>query len=326
MARSHSHSHASAQVAGSTAATAGERLRNRRRLVVALGLALGYAGVEVVGGWLTGSLALLADALHMMADVAALALSVLAIWMASRPATERRTFGHSRAEILAALANGLGLTVVAIFISVNAVERFLSPREVQGLGVGLVASGGLLVNLFALWLLGGGREGSLNVRGAWLHVASDTLASVGVILAGLGIWLLGWLWLDPAVGIAVSALVLLSAWNLIREALDVLMETMPEHLEPDEIRALLLDTPGVRGLHCLHVWTIGSGETSLSSHLVIAPDRDAETILRKVRQQLARRLGIEHTTIQIEPEAPSLPGRSACRESCEIALPAEATR
>lgn len=326
MARPHDHSHAHLGADGSagTTATPGDRVRNRRRLTIVLGLALGYAGVELVGGWLTGSLALLADALHMVADVAALALSVLAIWMASRPATERRTFGHSRAEILAALANGLGLAVVAIFISVNAVERFFSPREVQGLGVGLVATGGLLVNLFALWLLGGGHGGSLNVRGAWLHVASDTLASVGVILAGLGIWLLDWLWLDPAVGVAVSALVLISAWNLIREALDVLMETMPEHLDPEEIRTLLLDTPGVRGLHCLHVWTIGSGETSLSSHLVVEPERDAEAILQSVRQQLARRLGIEHTTIQIEPEEPSRPGRAACRESCEIGLLTEA--
>ncbi len=322
----HSHSHFDAQATAGTAATGTERARNRRRLVIVLALALGYAGVELVGGWLTGSLALLADALHMVADVAALALSVLAIWMASRPATERRTFGHSRAEILAALANGVGLAVVAIFISVNAVERFLSPQEVEGLGMGLVASGGLLVNLFALWLLRGGREGSLNVRGAWLHVASDTLASVGVILAGLGIWMLGWLWLDPSVAVGVSALVLMSAWNLVREALDVLMETMPGHLDPEEIRTLLLDTPGVRGLHCLHVWTIGSGETSLSSHLVIEPERDAEAILQSVRQQLTRRLGIEHTTIQIEPEEPTLPGRSACRESCEIGFLAPAAR
>jgi len=329
VAHFHSHSHSShatahAHASGLATASAGDRARNRRRLRIVLGLALGYAGVELVGGWLTGSLALLADALHMVSDVAALAISLLASWMAARPATERRTFGHSRAEILAALANGLGLAVVAIFISVNAAERFFSPREVQGLGVGLVAIGGLFVNLFALWVLAGGRAGSLNVRGAWLHVASDTLASVGVILAGFGIWLLGWLWLDPAAGIAVSVLVLLSAWNLIREALDVLMETMPEHLDPEEIRALLLATPGVRGLHCLHVWTIGSGETSLSSHLVIEPEGDAEAILQSVREQLAGRLGIEHTTIQIEPEEPSLPGGAACRESCEIGWLAEA--
>lgn len=286
--------------------------------MIVLGLALGYAIVELVGGFLTGSLALLADSLHMVSDVAALGLSVVAVRMASRPATQRRTFGYSRAEILAALANGVALAVVAIFISVHAIERFLSPREVAGLGVIGVAAGGLVVNLIGLWVLEGGRGESLNVRGAWLHVASDTLASVGVILAGAGIWLLGWVWLDPGVSLVVSGLVLASAWNLIREALDVLMEAMPGHLDPQEIRGLLLETPGVSDLHCLHVWTIGSGEVSLSSHLVIEPERDPEAILENVRDALEERLGIEHTTIQLEPEEPTLPGRSACRESCEV--------
>lgn len=298
--------------AGHTHADA--RAENRQRLLWVLALALGYAGVEAVGGWLTGSLALLADALHMVSDVAALALSFLAIWMASRPAPERRTFGNSRAEILAALANGLGLAVIAVFISVHAVERFLAPRDVAGGGVMLVATGGLLINLVGLWILEGGREHSLNVRGAWLHVASDTLASVGVIGAGLGIWAFGWTWLDPTVSIGVSVLVLWSAWNLVREALDVLMEAVPGHLDPEAIRDALLAVPGVSALHCLHVWTIGSGEVSLSSHLVVDREHEPERLLADVRDRLGDRFQIEHTTIQLEVADGAEP---PCGETCE---------
>lgn len=299
------------------------RTLNRRRLLGVLLLALGYAAVELVGGLLTGSLALLADSLHMVSDVAALALSLLATWMAARPASERRTFGNSRAEILAALANGLALAVVAVFISVHAFERFMTPREVLGGGVMVVATGGLVVNLVSLWILNAGRAGSLNVRGAWLHVASDTLASVGVILSGAGIAWLGWLWLDPAVSLLVSVLVLLSAWSLVREALDVLMETAPSHLDPGEIRDALLDVRGVETLHCLHVWTIGSGEVSLSSHLVVDPDADPERLLGRVRGELAERFEIEHTTIQIEAARDA----AACDEACEPgATPSAASR
>ena len=290
------------------------RTLNRRRLLLVLLLALGYAGIELVGGLWTGSLALLADSLHMISDVAALALSLLAVWMASRPASKRRTFGNSRAEILAALANGLGLAVVAVFISVHAVERFMTPRDVAGGGVMIVAAGGLIINLVSLWILEAGRSESLNVRGAWLHVASDTLASVGVILAGLGIWAFGWIWLDPTVSIIVSVLVLLSAWHLIREALDVLMETVPGHLDPEAIRASLLAVPGVSALHCLHVWTIGSGEVSLSSHLVVDRTHEPERLLQDVRGQLTDRFKIEHTTIQIEISEGDDVG---CGEVCE---------
>ena len=181
----------------------------------------------------------------------------------------------------------------------------------------VVATGGLLINLIGLWILEGGRSESLNVRGAWLHVLSDTLASVGVIIAGAGIWAFGWLWLDPAVSMIVSALVLLSAWHLIREALDVLMETAPAHLDPEEIRDALVDVQGVESVHCLHVWTIGSGEISLSSHLVIAPERDAEGLLQHVRSTLTERFAIDHTTIQIEPGSGDPEAEPACADACE---------
>jgi cobalt-zinc-cadmium efflux system protein len=261
-------------------------------------LALGYSAIELVGGYLTGSLALLADAVHMVSDAAALAIALFAIWMGERPPSDRRTFGHRRAEILAALANGLALTVVAVFITIHAFERFLEPRNVEGAGVVLVATGGLAINLLCLVILEGGRKESLNVRGAWLHVASDTLASVGVIAAGLGIWAFG-----------------LNC--LIREALDVLMEAVPSHLDPEEIRAMLLDVPEVSALHCLHVWTIGSGEVSLSSHLVVGPGREAETLLQDVRSRLSELFGIDHTTIQIEIAAPGRPDEISCGEPCE---------
>lgn len=310
----HGHSH-SAAAGGHAHGDA--RAMNRRRLLMVLCLALSYAGIELVGGLLTGSLALLADALHMVSDVAALALSLLATWMAQRPASGRRTFGNSRAEILAALANGLALAVVAVFITSHAFERFASPREVAGGGVMIVAAGGLVINLVSLWLLEAGRDHSLNVRGAWLHVASDTLASVGVIVAGAGIWAFGWIWLDPAVSVVVSVLVLLSAWQLVREALDVLMETAPSHLDPEEIRDALLEVPGVSALHCLHVWTIGSGEVSLSSHLVVEDATEPERLLQGVRSELAERFSIEHTTIQIEIADPDPEVESACADACE---------
>lgn len=303
------------------------RTMNRRRLMFVLVLALSYAVVELVGGILTGSLALLADSLHMVSDVAALALSLLASWMATRPATSRRTFGNSRAEILAALANGLGLAVIAVFISVHAFERFADPREVAGGGVMIVAIGGLVINLVSLYLLEAGRGDSMNVRGAWLHVASDALASVGVILAGAGIWAFGWNWLDPTVSLLVSILVLASAWHLVREALDVLMEAVPAHLDPEEIHGQLLGVPGVAALHCLHIWTIGSGEISLSSHLVVDPGESTDGILQDVRTRLSDRFSIEHTTIQIEVAEAGAngEGETVCADACEPAMSLQAS-
>jgi cobalt-zinc-cadmium efflux system protein len=295
------------------------RSQNQRRLALVLALVLSYSGVELIGGVWTGSLALLSDALHMVSDSAALALSLLAGYLAARPAHKRRTFGNSRVEILAALANGVALAVVALFISVNAFERYFAPREVSGAGLFAVAAGGLAVNIVALYLLERGRHDSLNLRGAFLHVASDTLASLGVCLAGIGIWKLGWLWLDPVVSLLVSVLVLGSAWQLIRAALDVLMETVPAHLDPEEIRNALLDVEGVRALHCLHVWTIGSGEVSLSSHLVVDPGPGTEALLERVRGRLSQRFSIDHTTIQIELSGPAQ-GQgeaSACQDACE---------
>lgn len=314
----HDHAHGGADGQRRGRPDAASRDRSQRRLGLVLGLVLGYALVELVGGLWTGSLALLSDALHMISDSAALALSLLAGYLAARPRERRRTFGESRVEVLAALANGVALAVVALFISINAFERVSAPRPIAGAGLFGVATGGLAINLLALWLLGEGRNASLNLRGAFLHVASDTLASIGVCAAGIGIWAYGWLWLDPTVSLLVSALVLWSAWQLVRDALDVLMEAVPAHLDLEEIRSALLEIEGVEALHCLHVWTIGGGEVSLSSHLVVDAGVRPEALLERVRTRLASGFTIDHTTIQLEPRTPGRSPAAGCPESCDL--------
>jgi cobalt-zinc-cadmium efflux system protein len=291
----HSHGHSDAQ----------SRDSNRRRLSVVLALAVSYSMIEMMGGVWTGSLALLADAFHLLSDVAALALSLFAVYMAQRPADARRTYGHSRAEILAALANGVGLAVMAVMVSISAIGRFREPTEVDGLGVVVFAAGALAYECISLWLLRGGAEHNLNMRGAWLHVLSDALGSLGAIGAGLAIWAFGWLWADPAASLMISALILNSAWRLVREAVNVLMETAPAHLDVDEIHARLREIPGVQSVHDLHVWTIGSGEIALSSHVVGVPEGGADKLLRDVREMLRDRFEVVHTTIQIEESGAS---------------------
>ena len=290
----------------------------RQRLALALALSAAYLVAEVVGGVLTGSLALLADAGHMGADVAALSLAWFASWVAARPAGDRWTYGHSRAEILAALAQGVALVAVAILIAAEAVERFSAPRPILGAGVLAIATGGLLVNLAGLAILGDGHEHSLNLRGAWLHVLSDALGSVGAMVAGLCVWRFGWLWTDPAASLAIAALVLISAWQLIREAVDVLMEAAPRGLDVDGVRRDLGALAGVRSVHDLHVWTLGHGRVALSCHLVVARLERAESLLTDAYSLLGNRHHIDHATIQVEPEslADASP-RSVCALGCD---------
>jgi cobalt-zinc-cadmium efflux system protein len=287
----HDHHHHGAEVG----------VANRRRLAVTLGLAAGYMGVEVVGGLWTGSLALLADAGHMLADVAALALALFASWIASRPSGTRWTYGLTRAEILAALAQGGALVAVAILVVLEALERLAEPRPVLGPGMLAIASGGLVVNAIGLWILNPGRQHSLNVRGAWLHVLSDALGSVGAMVAGVLVWRLGWLWADPAASIAICTLILVSAWHLLREAVDVLMEAAPRHLDLHEIETALSGLPDVVRVHDLHVWSIGSGEVSLSCHLVVEHEGNGTGLLSEAYRALGDRFGIAHATVQIEP-------------------------
>lgn len=280
----------------------GTSRESRRRLQLVLLLSTTYMGVEAVGGWLTGSLALLADATHLLSDVAALALSLGAIWIARLPATSHRTYGHTRAEILAALIHGGALVLVAALIVAEAVERLSDPAIVpQGLGMMLIAAGALAVNLTGVALLNAGRRGNLNVRGAWLHLLTDALGSTGVLVAGAAVWVFGWRWADPVASIAISVLVFLSALALLRDAADILMETAPRHLDVDEIRSSLADLPAILDVHDLHVWTVGNGEVAFSSHVVTAGDAEPAGLLRRMCGLLEERFGITHATIQIEP-------------------------
>ncbi|MBW1884887.1 MAG: cation transporter [Deltaproteobacteria bacterium] len=274
----------------------------RRRLAFVLVLAASYMGAEIVGGLLTGSLALLADAGHMLTDVAALSLSLFAIWLAQRPAGVEQTFGYHRVEIIAALANGVALIAVALFIVVEAIERLGNPSEVLGLPMLLVALGGLIVNLIGLFVLSGSHGDNLNVRGAWLHVLSDALGSVGAITAGALVWGLGWYWADPVASLVIAALVVNASWFLLKETVGVLMEAAPSGLDVDEIRSALAGANGVVGVHDLHVWTITSGLISLSCHVSKTVDVPSRDVLTALQVLLKRDFGIEHVTIQIEPE------------------------
>lgn len=275
---------------------------SKRRLAIAVALAAGYMLAEVAGGLLTNSLALLADAGHMLSDVAALCLSLFALWMAERPPTARRTYGYYRMEILAALVNGAALVAVAIFVFVEACQRLFHPPEVQGLAMTAIAVGGLGVNLLSLAVLSGVRDASLNLRGAWLHVLGDSLGSVGAITAGMLIWGFGWRWADPAVSAAIGALIVYSSGRLLSESVAVLMESAPRGIDVDAIQDAVRGVPGVASVHDLHVWTITSGMDSLSAHVVAVDDGPAAPLLGEIRSLLAAQFGIHHVTIQIEPE------------------------
>jgi cobalt-zinc-cadmium efflux system protein len=258
---------------------------------------------EAVGGWLTGSLALLADAGHMLSDVAALGLSLFAMWMARRPPTSKRTYGYHRLEILAALANGAALVAISVLIVAEAVQRFRQPSVVEAPAMMGIAVGGLLVNLAGLWILHEGRADNLNVRGAWLHVLTDALGSVQAVAAGALIWAFGWQWADPTASMLIALLVVYSSWNLLKEATAVLMESAPAHIDVDEVRDAMTGVSGVLEVHDLHVWTITSGLESLSAHVVVEESRYDCELLGEIRGALHDRFGIDHITLQIETEA-----------------------
>lgn len=299
----HAHTHAGSP-AGHTANAhaAPGRAASARRLAATLALVATYLVAELAAGLWTGSLALLADAGHMLADAASLALALFAIWLAERPAPAARTFGYQRAEILAALANGVALVVVAVFIAVEAIGRIAAPPAVDALPALAVAAGGLLVNLAGLAVLHGAREASLNLRGAWLHVLSDALGSVAAIGATAAIWLADLRVADPLASLAIAALVTRSAWRLLRETVDVLLETAPSHVDMDALRRALESQRGVVSVHDLHVWTITSGLVSLSCHVHADPACDGHELLGRLTHELRDHFGIGHVTIQLEPE------------------------
>jgi cobalt-zinc-cadmium efflux system protein len=282
--------------------------------VVVLVLVGLYMIAEVVGSYLTGSLALLADAGHTLSDVASLILGLFAVWVAQRPASGNRTYGHTRVEILAALAQGIALVAVAIMIFSEGLSRIQIAPEVNGVGMMIVATGGLLMNVIGMYILNRGRQESLNIRGVWLHLATDALGSLGVVAAGAAIWAFSWTWADAAIAMVISVLVLVSAWQLLRDAVDILMESAPGHLDVEEIRSAMAGLSAVASVHDLHVWTIGNAEIALSTHLVSPAGGDTSALLREVRDLLADRFGVRHTTVQIEIDDGS---ESDCEGACD---------
>lgn len=269
-------------------------------MLAVLALTFAYMLAEAIGGFLTNSLALLSDAGHMLADVASLLLALLALWFAARPVTARKTYGYYRMEILAALANGAALVVISLLISYEAFQRIKSPEAVRGLEVTLIAIGGLVVNAISAYVLHSASTENLNMRGAFLHVMSDALGSVGAIVAGLLIWRWGLLLADPVISIVMCVLIIYSSWRLILESVNILLEGTPSHINVHAIVEAMHAVPGVSNVHDLHVWTISSGMDALSAHVTIEPGVSHKEVLEGLQEQLRSGFNIGHLTIQIE--------------------------
>ena len=286
----HTHSHAHGGGASS-----------RRRLFVVLVLTAFYMLAEALGGWYTGSLALLADAGHMLTDVAALALALTAAWFSSRPATPSKTFGYYRLEILAAFTNGVVLAGLSLYIFYEAYERWSAPPTIGRAGTLIaIATGGLVVNLFSAWLLHGDHETDLNIRGAWLHIIGDALGSLGAIAAGALMYFYGWYRADPLFSAVIGLLIIWSSWGLIREATNVLLEGTPSHINLASVEHEIRAAAGVEDVHDLHIWTITSGREALSAHVVHGAQVSQHDLLRELRAKLQERFRIDHLTIQME--------------------------
>jgi len=280
------------------------RLRSdRRALSIAFALILGLMVAEVAFGLVASSLALLADAGHLLTDAFALAFALVAASLARRPPGGVWTFGFRRVEVLAALVNGILLGLVAVWILVEAVERLISPEAVRGGIVLVVALGGIAVNLGAAAVLRGGSRESMNVRAAFVHVATDLAAFAGTALAGALILLFGWDRFDPLASIAVAALMLWSGWRLVRASTEVFLERAPAGIDPEEVGRALVAEPGVVEVHDLHVWTVTSGFPALSAHVLVESDADCHALRRELEEMLGERFGLRHTTLQVDHRA-----------------------
>ncbi|MDR6201237.1 cobalt-zinc-cadmium efflux system protein [Microbacterium sp. SORGH_AS428] len=280
---------------------------NRRLLAISLGITSTVFVVQVVGAILSGSLALLADAAHMLTDAAALVIALIASAVAARPANDRRTFGYQRAEVFGALANGVILLGLSLWVGVEAVTRLINPAEAEvagGLMLG-VAAVGLIANAVAMWLLGAAQRTSINVRGAYLEVLGDLLGSVAVIVAAVVILLTGWLPADAIASLLIAAMIVPRAIGLLREVVSVLSEATPKGVEVDTIRAHILGTPGVVAVHDLHVWQLTRGAPVFTAHVVVDEDAYATgrtaRILSDLQGCLAKHFDVEHSTFQLEP-------------------------
>jgi cobalt-zinc-cadmium efflux system protein len=263
-------------------------------------LTVAYMGVEIAGGLLTGSLALLADAGHMLGDSAAIALALGAAWLATRPATPERSFGFRRAEILAALANGLALVAIAIWVFVEAIRRLDDPPNVLGGWMLLVAVIGLGVNLAAAVILARAAEENLNVKAALRHVLADLAGSVGVAAAAIVILITGWQQADPIAGLAIAFLILGSSWSILRDSVTILLESAPASIDAEEVGRRMAEAEGVVEVHDLHIWTITSGFPALSAHVLVRRGDDCHARRRELEHLLASEFRLTHTTLQVE--------------------------
>lgn len=273
---------------------------SRGRLLIVLALVVGFLAVEVVGSLLTNSLALLADAGHMLTDAVGVGMALLAIHFAARPASATKSFGYYRLEILAAVANAVLLFGVAAYILYAAYQRFAEPALVLSLPMLGVAAVGLVVNLVSMRLLAAGAKSSLNLRGAYLEVLGDLLGSMAVLVAGLIILTTGWALADSIASVFIALLILPRTWSLLREAIDVLLQATPKGVNLDEVRAHLLHADGVVDAHDLHAWTLTSGMHVVSAHIVIKPEADAARVLDEICACLSDDFDMEHSTIQLE--------------------------
>jgi cobalt-zinc-cadmium efflux system protein len=280
---------------------------SKKALLAVLVLTSAYLVAEVLGGLLTNSLALLADAGHMFTDAAALALSFGAMWLASHPPTPERSFGYYRMEIVAALVNGASLFVVAGAIFWEALKRLGTPPEVDSVPMLLIAAGGLVINLIGAYILSRSAKDNLNVKGALAHVIGDALGSVAAIVAGLLMWQFGWCLADPIVSALVGLLILKSAWGLVTMSVDILIQATPLHIDPARVTDLILDEPGVLSTHDLHIWTVTSGMFSLTCHVVVDDVQASQKVLCSLKDRLHEEFHIDHATIQIET-----PDQEAC--------------
>ncbi len=276
--------------------------RSRGRLTGVLLLTGGFLIVEVIGAVWTGSLALAADAAHMLTDVGGLALALFAVWIAARPPTPEKTYGYYRVEILASVVNALVLLAVAGWILWEAWERLLAPPAVPGGPMAVVAALGLGVNIAGAWLLHQGAQASLNVRAAYLEVLADALSSLGVLAAGAVVLATGWYAADPLVSGLIALFIVPRTWQLLRQAVNILLEGVPAHLALEAIETAMREVPGVRRVHDLHVWTLTSGREAMSAHVVVDDPGESERLLEELHAVLHARFGIDHTTIQLEKD------------------------
>ncbi len=278
----------------------GAREGNRRALAVVLALTAGFTVVEIIGGLLTGSLALLADAGHMLSDNLSLGLALFAAWLAGRPATPEKSFGYRRAEILAALANGVTLVAISIWVFIEAYSRLEDPTRVLGTPMLAVATLGLLVNVAGATVLYRSGGENLNVEGAMRHVVADALGSVGAMAAAAVIILTGWRYADPLISVAIGLLILGSSWKLLRDSTNILLEATPRGLSAEEVGRKMAAADGVVEVHDLHIWTITSGFPALSAHVLVGQSEDCHARRRELENLLAHEYGISHTTLQVD--------------------------